>query len=190
MRVLKRVPNHRAVRSYKEVVFLCSYNWEGFVVVRHVDLLIIRSLRINFDLRDFLRKQNLVTMLLPDLVGIDQPWTDKIKQWFPLKINRFAVHNGEVRYGDFNKEPKVHVVIDRVQMVATNLTNSKKLSETLNADIMIEGRQLAQVMLDPYAPRPTFAILREAARREFLCLARDGATERELLNLCSRAVFC
>jgi hypothetical protein len=59
------------------------------------------------------------------------------------------VHNGEVHYGDFNKEPKVDVVIDRVQRVATNLTNSKKLSETLNADIMIEGRQLAQVIWVP-----------------------------------------
>jgi hypothetical protein len=59
------------------------------------------------------------------------------------------VHNGEVHYGDFNKEPKVDVVIDRVQRVATNLTNSKKLSETLDADIMIEGRQLAQVICVP-----------------------------------------
>ena len=30
----------------------------------------------------------------------------KIKQLFPLKINEFAVHDGEVHYCDFNKEPK------------------------------------------------------------------------------------
>jgi hypothetical protein len=30
----------------------------------------------------------------------------KIKQLFPLKINGFAVHDGEVHYCDFNKEPK------------------------------------------------------------------------------------
>lgn len=48
-------------------------------------------------------------------------------------------------------------------MVATNLTNSKKLTKNLIADIRIEGRPLragdarSQISLDPYAPRPTFA---------------------------------
>lgn len=48
-------------------------------------------------------------------------------------------------------------------MVAVNLTNSKKLSKSLIADIRIEGRPLregnarSQISLDPYAPKPTFA---------------------------------
>ncbi|MDB6148516.1 MAG: hypothetical protein JWO45_2180, partial [Spartobacteria bacterium] len=67
-------------------------------------------------------------------------------------------------YRDFNKKPKVDVVIDRVQMVATNLTNSKKLSKNLIAEILIEGRPLregnarSQISLDPYAPKPTFSL--------------------------------
>src|SRR5205085_3583633 len=66
--------------------------------------------------------------------AVDEPWTEKIKQLFPLKFNRFAVHNGEVHYRDFSSDPKVDIVIDRVQMVATNLTNSKKLSKSLIAE--------------------------------------------------------
>src|SRR5262249_14722875 len=52
---------------------------------------------------------------------------------------------------------------DRVQMVGTNFTNSKKLSKSLIADIRIEGRPLragdarSQISLDPYARAPTFA---------------------------------
>jgi hypothetical protein len=94
---------------------------------------------------------------------VDQPWAQKIKQLFPLKINRFATHNGEVHYRDFSREPKVDVAVDRVQMVATNLTNSKKLSKTMIAEILLEGRPLregkarAQMSLDPYATKPTFA---------------------------------
>src|SRR2546423_11139249 len=94
---------------------------------------------------------------------VDAPWAQKIKQLYPLKINRFAVHDGEIHYRDFSREPSVDVPFDRVQMVATNLTNSKKLSKNLIADIRIEGRPLragdarAQISLDPYAPRPTFA---------------------------------
>jgi uncharacterized protein involved in outer membrane biogenesis len=94
---------------------------------------------------------------------VDEPWAQKVKQLFPLKINRFAVHNGEIHYRDFSGKPKVDLTIDHVQMVATNLTNSKKLSKSLIADIRIEGRPLrvgdarSQISLDPYAAKPTFA---------------------------------
>lgn len=95
---------------------------------------------------------------------VDEPWAEKIRQLFPIKINRFAVHDGEVHYRDFNKEPKVDVPIDELQMVATNLTNSKKLSKTLNAEIQLTGRPLrtghlqTRLDLDPYASNPTFAV--------------------------------
>jgi Domain of Unknown Function (DUF748) len=94
---------------------------------------------------------------------VDEPWAQKVKQLFPLKINRFAVHNGEIHYRDFSRQPKVDLTVDRVQMVAVNLTNSKRLSKSLIADIRAEGRPLregdarAQISLDPYAAKPTFA---------------------------------
>jgi uncharacterized protein DUF748 len=94
---------------------------------------------------------------------VDEPWAQKIKQLFPLKINRFAVHDGNIRYRDYSHSPKVNLWVDHVQMVATNLTNSKKLSKSLIADIRIEGRPLgvgdarSQISLDPYAAEPTFA---------------------------------
>ena len=95
---------------------------------------------------------------------VDEPWAQKIKQLFPTKINRFAVHDSELHYRDFSKEPNVDVPIDDVQMVATNLTNSKKLSKTLNAEIEMTGRPLrsgnmrTRLDLDPYAQKPTFAL--------------------------------
>ena len=91
-----------------------------------------------------------------------EPWTQTIKQLFPLKINRFVVHDGEVHYRDFHKSPKVDVVIDQMRMVATNLTNSRKVAKTLNANIEMEGRPLrsgdlrVKLDLDPYAAKPTF----------------------------------
>src|SRR2546423_4846291 len=96
--------------------------------------------------------------------GVDEPWTQKIKQLFPLKFNRFAVHDGEIHYRDFSSDPQVDVMVDRVQMVATNLTNSKKLSKSLIAELQAEGRPLGdgrvrcQMSLDPYAAKPTFAL--------------------------------
>ena len=116
-------------------------------------------------------KMNLVNGPTPETrqTEVDAPWAQKIKQLYPLKINRFAVHNGELHYRDFSKEPSVDVMADRVQMVAVNLTNSKKLSKSLIADIRMEGRPLregnarAQISLDPYASRPTFAVNLEVA---------------------------
>lgn len=96
--------------------------------------------------------------------AVDEPWTDKIKQLFPLKFNRFAVHNGTIHYRDFSSDPKVDLVVDHVLMVMTNLTNSKKLSKTLVAELQAEGRPLGegkarcQMSLDPYAKKPTFAL--------------------------------
>lgn len=93
---------------------------------------------------------------------LDEPWTQTVKELFPLKINRFVVHNGEVHYRDFHKRPKVDVVIDQVRMVATNLTNSTRIAKTLNAHLEMEGRPLRsgdlriKMDLDPYAARPTF----------------------------------
>ena len=96
-------------------------------------------------------------------IGIDKPWTQKIKELFPLKFNRFVVHDGQIHYRDFDRTPKVDVVFDRVRMVATNLTNSKKLSKTLHANVQIECRPLregdlrSKIDLDPYATKPTFS---------------------------------
>ena len=43
---------------------------------------------------------------------------------------------------DYVNRKLVDVVFDRVQMVGTNFTNSKKLSKTLVAEIDMEGRPL------------------------------------------------
>src|SRR6266705_3450607 len=110
-------------------------------------------------------KMNLVNGPTPETrqVEVDAPWAQKIKQLFPLKINRFAVHDGEIHYRNYTRDPAEDLPFDRVEMVGTNLTNSKKLSKSLIADIRIEGRPLrvgdarAQISLDPYAARPTFA---------------------------------
>ena len=100
-------------------------------------------------------------------VGVDKPWAQKIKELFPAKFNRVTANNGEIHYRDFSRSPKVDVVIDRVDMVVSNLTNSLNLSKTLHADVVIKGRPLREgtlatnINLDPYAARPTFTMKTE-----------------------------
>src|SRR6266480_7673851 len=51
---------------------------------------------------------------------VDAPWAEKIKQLYPLKINRFAVHDSELHYRDYGRKPNVDLVGDHIQMVAVN----------------------------------------------------------------------
>lgn len=95
-------------------------------------------------------------------VGVDKPWLDVIKKLFPLDINRFEVHNGSVHYRDFGSEPTVDIELDRMHVLGTNLTNSRRLSKSLVAHIAITGRALnsapfeSQIDLDPSTHRATF----------------------------------
>jgi len=95
-------------------------------------------------------------------VGVDKPWLSVIKELFPLKINRFEVFDGSVHYRDFFSKPKVDQKIDRIHMLAINLTNSSKLSKSLVATINVtarafnSGRLGSTVHLDPRPDKPTF----------------------------------
>jgi hypothetical protein len=95
-------------------------------------------------------------------VGVDKPWLGVIKDLFPLNINRFEVVDGEVHYRDFYSKPRIDLEIDRGHVVATNLTNSSKLSKTLIANIDVtarvfkEGRLGVKVRLDPRPDKATF----------------------------------
>lgn len=95
-------------------------------------------------------------------VGVDKPWLDVIKRLFPLDINRFEVRNGEVHYRDFHSRPKVDLEVDRIHMVATNLTNSSKLSKTLVAHLTLTARVFqsgglkVEANIDPEPHRATF----------------------------------
>jgi hypothetical protein len=106
-------------------------------------------------------------------VGVDKPWLHVIKELFPLRINRFAVHNGTIHYRDFHSRPKVDLKLDQIAMLGTNLTNSEKLSKSLVADIKMSGRAFGsaplevKVKLDPSTKRATFDL---AARMKTIAL--------------------
>ena len=94
--------------------------------------------------------------------SIDTSWTDKVKQLFPLKINRFEIINGEVHFRNFHSDPKVDIYLDNIYATATNLTNSKNLSKTLIASIDAKGNAMhtghftLKANINPYLKEPTF----------------------------------
>ncbi len=99
--------------------------------------------------------------------GVDIPWQKKAQEMFPLKINRFTLNEGELHYRDYSRKPDVDIVMDRLDVVGTNFTNSTKVADTLKANIEMKGRPLregtfkTEINLDPYAAKPTFALKTE-----------------------------
>lgn len=93
---------------------------------------------------------------------IDTSWTDKVKELFPLKINRFEIRNGEIHFRDFHSNPKVDIFLNNISASAENLTNSKDLSKTLMASIDAKGNAMGQGLfklhtdIDPFEKVPTF----------------------------------
>jgi hypothetical protein len=89
-------------------------------------------------------------------------WRETVKDLVPLKINRFAIVNGQVHYVDPTAKPKVDVEIDELYVEATNLTNSEDLAGTLVAQVKARGKPLhlghfnLEASVDPYADQPTF----------------------------------
>jgi len=94
--------------------------------------------------------------------SIDKSWQETVRDLFPLRINRFEIINGQVHYRDFHSDPQVNVFIERLNALATNLTNSKDISESLSATLkttgvaMKSGNFELNCKIDPYEPKPTF----------------------------------
>src|SRR6185295_1250855 len=75
--------------------------------------------------------------------SVDASWIDRVKDLFPLKLNRVTVHEGSVHYRDFHSSPKVNLDLKEVEGVATNLTNHPtpgvELPATMHANGLMPG---------------------------------------------------
>lgn len=87
-----------------------------------------------------------------------------IKDFMPLKINRFAVADGEIHYVDLSKNPTVDVPMTAVNIEGTGLTNETNegdsiavLPATIKMDAALyNGRLTINTKLDPLNTAPTF----------------------------------
>jgi hypothetical protein len=94
--------------------------------------------------------------------GIDSSWEDRSKELFPLDINRFEIHNGEIHFRDLTRTPKVDVHLDQIDALAKGLTTRPQGGEALPATFHATGRAMnhaqlrLDMKLDPWARYPTF----------------------------------
>jgi uncharacterized protein DUF748 len=93
---------------------------------------------------------------------IDSSWEDRSEELFPLDINRFAIHDGEIHFSDLTRSPKVDIHLDHLEALAKGLTTVPRKGEALPATFHAEGRAMnhadlrVDLKLDPMAKEPTF----------------------------------
>jgi Domain of Unknown Function (DUF748) len=93
---------------------------------------------------------------------VDASWIERVRDLFPLKLDRVTVHRGTVHYRDFHSNPKVDLELKDVEGVATNLTNQPTPGLELPADVRATaslpggGSFKLDGNLAPLAEKPTF----------------------------------
>jgi hypothetical protein len=84
-----------------------------------------------------------------------------LKDFMPLRINRFEVNNGSIHYVDATVKPKVDIALKETYVIAQNLTNvtdtKTKLPSIITARAKAyEGTLSFNMKLDALAERATF----------------------------------
>lgn len=84
-----------------------------------------------------------------------------VKDFMPLRINRFLVERGQIHYIDVSSDPYVDVPLTEVHILGTGLTNESEQKNQLPASIKMNGNLYngnmdINVNLDPLNKLPTF----------------------------------
>ncbi|MES2655585.1 MAG: DUF748 domain-containing protein [Bacteroidota bacterium] len=84
-----------------------------------------------------------------------------LKDFMPLRINRFLVEKGQIHYVDINSKPLVDIPLTQVHILGIGLTNESQQKNQLPASIdmsgnLYNGNMDIHVRLDPLNKVPTF----------------------------------
>lgn len=98
-----------------------------------------------------------------------------LKKFMPLKVNRFEIRNGTIRYIDNGSKPKVNISLKHTHIVArnlTNVTNNKvELPSTVRATALVyEGTLDFNMKLNALAVNPTFELNAELKNTNLVLL--------------------
>jgi hypothetical protein len=130
-----------------------SIHWKALLQGQIVGEIIMLRPRVNFVA---------ATDTTAAVTGEGVDWRKPITDLLPININRFEIKDGSVHFLDPGSSPKVDVFATKMFVIATNLTNSldvaESLSATVDAKAMVfnEAPFRLRCKLDPFEPKGTF----------------------------------
>jgi hypothetical protein len=108
-----------------------SVHWKALLFGRIVADFEIDDPKVHFDLTQFSQEEK-------DEVPIEEKgWQEALQAIYPLKINRFAIRNGDLTYND--KGPFKPLRITKLNFVTENIRNVKSEEGTYPSPIQAEG---------------------------------------------------
>lgn len=98
-----------------------------------------------------------------------------LKDFMPLKVNKFEIKNGSIHYIDPNSNPKLDIFLTDTYALAQNLTNAdeaaNKLPATVNARANVyTGTMVLNMKLNPLAEDPAFDLNAEIKNSNLVLL--------------------
>lgn len=97
-------------------------------------------------------------------LSIDAQWLDLVKTLFPLNINRFDAHNGEIYFRSYTGRPPFSNYIKNIEFSIQNMQNADRYKELLpstfnfNANPMGGGDIKITGKFNPFKKTPTFSL--------------------------------
>ncbi len=109
---------------------------------------------------------NFVAVPTPETTqtGKGAAWETTLGSLFPFKINRLFLSNGRIDFHNLHATPPVDIFLDELSATATNLSNSRELTQALPAGIVARGTAVGggaldlQLQINPLVNPPAFEI--------------------------------
>jgi len=108
--------------------------------------------------------------------GNENNWNQMLESLVPFKINRLDITNGQIHFKNLSSRPPIDVFITEIDCVATNFSNSRKLTQKLPAGTSVQGKTLGggrldfQIHINPVAMTPTFELTSQLTNVDLVAL--------------------
>ncbi len=89
-----------------------------------------------------------------------------LKDFMPLKVNRFEIRDGSIHYVDNTKSPKIDIFLQHAEIIAQNLKNTTDNRELLPSPIkatadVYDGKLSLDMKMNALEKQPTFDLTAE-----------------------------
>lgn len=108
--------------------------------------------------------------------GTENNWGDTLESLVPFKINSLEITNGQVHFQNLYSKPPVDIYVNDVSALATNFTNSRRVTNQLPAGIAAQGNTLGggslnfQIHVNPLAKTPAFELTGQLTNVDLVAL--------------------
>lgn len=80
--------------------------------------------------------------------GKNEGWDKMLESLFPFDLNRLDIKNGEVHFQNQYSKPPVDIYLSKIEATATNLNNTRGLTQKLPSGVVVSGSTIGGGQLD------------------------------------------